>query len=122
MPTIPNILPNLDESGCDKPLRAKINNRAEIRYKIATMFADIYETFFCFFGFFLNIDNMRYVTIKPPKILTDANTTAIIPNIFEISYPRGPAARIAPTIITLEIAFVTPIRGLCKAGVTDQTT
>ena len=33
-----------------------------------------------------------------------------------------PIATIAPTIITLEIAFVTPIKGLCNAGVTDQTT
>ena len=36
--------------------------------------------------------------------------------------PRGPAAKIAPTMITLEIALVTPIKGLCNAGVTDQTT
>jgi len=45
-----------------------------------------------------------------------------MPKIFDISFPIGPAARIAPTIITLEIAFVTPIKGLCNAGVTDQTT
>ena len=52
----------------------------------------------------------------------EARITAIIPKIFEISKPTGPAANIAPTIITLEIALVTPINGLCKAGVTDQTT
>ena len=34
----------------------------------------------------------------------------------------GPDAKIAPTIITLEIAFVTLINGLCNDGVTDQTT
>ena len=43
-------------------------------------------------------------------------------NILDLSKPCGPAASIAPTIMTLDIAFVTPIKGLCKAGVTDQTT
>ena len=57
-----------------------------------------------------------------PKIFTDARVTAIIPKIFGISCPIGPAAKIAPTIMTLEIAFVTAIKGLCKAGVTDHTT
>jgi NAD(P) transhydrogenase subunit alpha len=33
-----------------------------------------------------------------------------------------PMATIAPTIITAEIAFVTDINGVCRAGVTDQTT
>jgi hypothetical protein len=33
-----------------------------------------------------------------------------------------PIAIIAPTMITAEIALVTDIRGVCKAGVTDQTT
>ena len=75
-----------------------------------------------FFGFFLNIDNMRYVTKNPPKIFIDAKTTPIKPKILEVSNPWGPAARIAPTIITLDIALVTPIKGLCRAGVTDQTT
>jgi hypothetical protein len=51
-----------------------------------------------------------------------ANMTPIIPKIFETPYPPGPAARMAPTIITLEIAFVTLIKGLWSAGVTDQTT
>ena len=32
------------------------------------------------------------------------------------------AAMIAPTIITEEIAFVTDIRGVCREGVTLQTT
>ena len=35
--------------------------------------------------------------------------------------PDSPAI-IAPTIITDEIAFVTDIRGVCKEGVTLQTT
>ena len=41
IPIIPKILPNLDVSGCDKPLSAKINNKAEIKYKTATIFVDI---------------------------------------------------------------------------------
>ena len=56
------------------------------------------------------------------KILIEANTIAKKP-INDAKKPSmGPTARIAPTIITLEIAFVTPIRGECKAGVTDHTT
>ena len=35
--------------------------------------------------------------------------------------PR-PAARMAPTTMTEEMALVTPISGLCSAGVTFQTT
>ena len=41
IPTIQKILPNLEDSVCDKPLSANININAEIRYKTATMFADI---------------------------------------------------------------------------------
>ena len=41
IPVIPNILPNLDDSGCDKPLNANMNSKADIKYKIATIFADI---------------------------------------------------------------------------------
>ena len=36
-------------------------------------------------------------------------------------FPANPAI-IAPTIITDEMAFVTDIRGVCKDGVTLQTT
>ena len=43
----------------------------------------------------------------------------IIPDTPELSVP---IATIAPTIITADIAFVTDIRGVCSAGVTDQTT
>ena len=39
-----------------------------------------------------------------------------------ISEEPARAAMIAPTIITEEIAFVTDIRGVCKDGVTLQTT
>ena len=37
------------------------------------------------------------------------------------AFPDNPAI-IAPTIITEEIAFVTDINGVCKEGVTLQTT
>ena len=65
-------------------------------------------------------------TIKPPKIYTEAKIKAKNPNIFAVSnifslFPAK-AAIIAPTIITEEIAFVTDIRGVCKEGVTLQTT
>ena len=40
--------------------------------------------------------------------------------IFSVDPAR--AAIIAPTIITDEIAFVTDINGVCKDGVTLQTT
>ena len=65
---------------------------------------------------------MRWVTMKPPKILIEAKTTAKKPMIWAKFVSEGPAAISAPTIITEEIAFVTLIRGECKAGVTRQTT
>ena len=48
------------------------------------------------------------------------------PNIFDVlkilfASPDNPAI-MAPTIITDEIAFVTDIKGVCKEGVTLQTT
>ena len=47
IPIIPNKFPCLEVSGEDKPLRAKINNTPEIKYKIAERFADI--NYFSFF-------------------------------------------------------------------------
>jgi len=66
--------------------------------------------------------NMRWVTIKPPKMFTEASVTAMNPMSLEKSISLGPAASNAPTIITDEIALVTAIRGECSAGVTLQTT
>ena len=40
----------------------------------------------------------------------------------DISSLFAPIATIAPTIITAEIAFVTDINGVWRAGVTDHTT
>ena len=41
IPIIPNKFPCLEVSGEDKPLRAKINNTPEIKYKTAERFADM---------------------------------------------------------------------------------
>jgi hypothetical protein len=73
-------------------------------------------------AFFLYIFNIRWVTIKPPKILIEANVTAINPNILAVLISMGPAAIKAPTIMTDEIASVTLIRPECNAGVTFQMT
>ncbi len=82
-------------------------------------FADIIKTS----PYFLeNISSIRWVTINPPKILTDARTTAINPKVVERPAWSGPAAIRAPTIMTLEMALVTAISGECNAGVTFQTT
>ena len=51
---------------------------------------------------------------------------AIYPNVLEevkiLPAVLDNAAIIAPTIITEEIALVTDIKGVCKEGVTLQTT
>ena len=49
--------------------------------------------------------------VNPPKMFMEANTIAINPKILEPQYKCCVAANIAPTIITLEIAFVTDISG-----------
>ena len=53
------------------------------------------------------------IIAKKPKIFETSNILILSP---------ANAAIIAPTIITEEIAFVTDIRGVCKDGVTLQTT
>ena len=59
-------------------------------------------------------------------MFTAASNIANKPSVFEVvkvssELPANPAI-IAPTIITDEMAFVTDIRGVCKDGVTLQTT
>ena len=59
-------------------------------------------------------------------MFTAARDIAKKPRILEIvnvlsEFPANPAI-IAPTIITDEMAFVTDINGVCKDGVTLQTT
>ena len=70
--------------------------------------------------------SILWVTKKPPKIFIAAKDMAKNPKILEVlkilsELPARPAI-IAPTIITDEIAFVTDIKGVCKEGVTLQTT
>ncbi len=59
--------------------------------------------------FFLNMDNIRCVIIKSPKLFIDAKTTAQNPKTCAKFASLGPDAINAPTIITEEIAFVTLI-------------
>src|ERR1700712_220089 len=73
-------------------------------------------------SFFLYIASIRSVTAKPPKMLTLASTTAPSPSHLATGEPSAAPAISAPTTITLEIALVTAISGVCSAGVTDQTT
>jgi len=66
------------------------------------------------------------VTKNPPNILTAARDIAKKPRTLEAVktlsvFPAKPAI-IAPTIITEEIALVTDMSGVCKDGVTLQTT
>jgi hypothetical protein len=69
---------------------------------------------------------MRWVTRKPPKMLTDAITSARKPNTLARMLPEEiaatPTASSAPTTITDEMALVTDISGVCRAGVTLHTT
>ena len=72
------------------------------------------------------IASMRLVTRKPPKMFTDARISAAKPRILDAQEALPSAgtdtAINAPTTITDEIAFVTLISGVCRAGVTPHTT
>ncbi len=68
---------------------------------------------------------MRCVTKKPPKMLIDAKKIAKAPKMLlnVIKLPLiSTTCKIAPTKTMPEMAFVTDIKGVCKAGVTFQTT
>src|SRR5499427_2340827 len=75
---------------------------------------------------FLYMPSMRCVTRKPPKMLTDAIVSARQPKILASRLPAAarvtPTASRAPTTITEEMALVTDISGVCRAGVTLHTT
>src|SRR3954470_1452375 len=73
-------------------------------------------------SFFLNISSIRSVTRKPPKVLMATSATAIVPSTEPPLKGPGPEARMAPTTITELMALVTLISGVCRAGVTVQTT
>jgi hypothetical protein len=113
------MFPCRDVAAEDNPLKAIMNETAEMRYKKEDILED---TGLAPYLFLENIANILWVTINPPKMLMEASTTAKNPKVVEIPPMLGPAARRAPTIMTLEIALVTDIRGECKAGVTFQTT
>ena len=76
--------------------------------------------------FFSGTASMRCVTRKPPKMLTEAKTSAMKPSTrahtAESPNSATPTASSAPTTINEEIALVTDISGVCSAGVTDHTT
>lgn len=65
---------------------------------------------------------MRWVTTKPPKMLMEAMVTATSAIVLGSSVLLAPSAIIAPTTIMPETALVTAINGVCRAGVTFQTT
>ena len=75
----------------------------------------------CIIGYYV-VWSVTPALHSPLMGVTNAISSVIIVGAILAAGPRGPAANIAPTIITLDMAFVTPINGLCKAGVTDQTT
>ena len=59
-------------------------------------------------------------------MLIAARTSAMKPKMRAKTVPLSitctPTASSAPTTITEEMALVTDINGVCRAGVTDQTT
>lgn len=66
---------------------------------------------------------MRQVTKNPPKILIEAIIMAMkLKSAINPKLLAEPRAIMAPTIITPEMAFVTDMSGVCRAGVTFQTT
>ena len=65
---------------------------------------------------------MRRVTRKPPNTLTAASATASVPMALPSGVTVSAAASMAPTMTIAEIALVTAISGVCRAGVTFQTT
>jgi len=64
---------------------------------------------------------MRWVTQKPPAMLTVVRINAALPRSV-IKAPGDEIWRIAPMAMMLLMAFVTLIKGVCNAGVTFQIT
>ena len=86
-----------------------------------------------FYYLFLNILSIRWVRMKPPKMFTEANMTAMKPSMcakFVVSLFADSVAMTvsepveirAPTIIIPDIALVTDMSGVCRAGVTLHKT
>ena len=70
----------------------------------------------CFVGYYV-VWSVTPALHTPLMAVTNAISSVII-----VGALIAAAAINAPTIMTLEIALVTAIKGVCSAGVTDQTT
>src|SRR6516164_63369 len=133
MPTITSRLPRRDVAGLDNPRSDRMNSTPATRYNNAERLAlisgphlSVQPEVAAYFAFFLYIASMRWVTRKPPKMFTQAKTSAMKPKLRAQPEPletfATPPASSAPTTMTDEIALVTDISGVCSAGVTDHTT
>ena len=90
-----------------------------MRYRRVTRFMLISGP--AFGAFFLNISSMRRVTRKPPNIDCGQGHGEGAHGLAQRVTVRA-AASMAPTMTIAEIALVTAISGVCKAGVTFHTT
>ena len=67
--------------------------------------------------------NVAHLRPEPPKRARaelEFDEPTVLGALFGVAVCR--ASGLAPTMITLEMALVTPISGECSAGVTFQTT
>ena len=88
----------------------------------ATLYHANHVLFTFLLDHFLNIANIRFVTKKPPAILIAAINTATAPRI-DVRFKSEPDnCNMPPTKMIPLIAFVTLISGVCRAGLTFQTT
>jgi hypothetical protein len=132
IPVIPKRLPRSAEEGEDRPLRESMNSITT--GIIAKMLRSASEHIIrsesinlSYLLFFENMASIRFVKKKPPKILIEAKKTATRPKKYdfvqkELGRKLRSTTRMAATITTLEMAFVTDIKGACSAGVTFNTT
>src|SRR4030081_3099275 len=107
---MPERLPARAVSGDDRPRNAMMKQMAATRENRAERLSLMMDPGARYFLRW-NICSMRWVTMKPPKMLTAARVTATNPISFEKLKPTGPAAISAPTMITLDTALVTLISG-----------
>src|SRR5919112_3252944 len=122
---MPNKLPCREDAGLESPRSDRMNSTPAIRYRTAARLAFISGPYnLCHremhpfhLAFFLYIASIRCVTRKPPKMLTQANTSATKPKPRAQTPPlptsATPTASNAPTTITEEMALVTDINGVC---------
>jgi len=77
---------------------------------------------FGWFFFFLEHFQHASCDHEAPNTLTAASATASTPMVLPRVVSVIAAANMAPTMTMAEIALVTAISGVCKAGVTVHTT